>query len=88
MKLKPTRDKILKDLRTGIVSFSFKKKNGDLREMKATLAVRLMPEDKIPETDHNFSLKSTDTIRCFDTEIKDWRSFNVNTLESYDGLIK
>ena len=87
MKILPTREKIIKDMRKGIVEFSFEKKDGEMREMKATLVNQVMPPDKIPETDYNSITKSNpDTIRCFDIEKKDWRSFNVSSLKEYTGL--
>lgn len=87
MKLKPTRERIIKDMRKGIVEFSFEKKDGELREMRATLVNQVMPPDKIPETDYNSITKSSpDTIRCFDVDIKDWRSFNISSLQSYEGI--
>lgn len=90
MKVVPTREFILKDLRKGIVGFTFKKKNGDLREMKATLVNRVMPENKIPQSDYNSALvkENKEVIRCFDVDIKDWRSFRIDSLEEYTGVIE
>jgi len=89
MNHKPTREWIIKEMRKGIVEFSFEKKDGELREMRATLVNQVMPEDKIPQTDYNAIAKShPDVIRCFDVEIKEWRSFNISKLKSYDGIKK
>ena len=89
MNRKPTRERIIKEMRKGIVEFSFEKKDGELREMRATLVNQVMPEDKIPQTDYNSIAKShPDVIRCFDVEIKEWRSFNISKLKSYDGIKK
>lgn len=87
MKVKPTREKIIKDMRKGIVEFSFTKADGELREMCGTLVNQAIPEDKIPTTDFNSIAKSSpDVIRCFDVDIKDWRSFKISTLQSYEGI--
>lgn len=87
MKVKPTRDKIIRDMRKGIVAFSFTKNDGDLRDMRATLVNEKIPEEKLPTSDYNSSLKSNpDVIRCFDVEIKEWRSFKISTLNSYEGI--
>lgn len=89
-KVTPPRALILRDLRKGIVEFKFKKANGDMREMRATLVNRVMPENKIPTSDYNSSLlrENVDVIRCFDVDIKDWRSFRVDSLESYNGIVE
>lgn len=87
MKVKPTRERIIKDMRKGIVEFSFTKTDGELREMRATLVNQVIPSDKIPETDYNSVAKSNpEVIRCFDVDIKDWRSFKISTLNSYEGV--
>lgn len=87
MKVKPPREKIIRDMRKGIVEFTFTKSDGELREMRGTLVNRVIPEDKIPTTDYNSVSKANpDVIRCFDIDIKDWRSFKISTLQSYEGI--
>jgi hypothetical protein len=87
MKIKPPKKKIIKDMRKGIVQFSFHKLNtGELREMRATLMNKHIPEKELPESDQNVTI-SNDLVKCFDVDAEGWRSFRISTLESYDGII-
>lgn len=91
MNPKPTRERILKDMRKSVVSFTFTKKDGTDRDMRATLQVSHMPESKIPVSDSNaivgMNPAPADVIRCFDVDINEWRSFNISSLKYYSGAI-
>lgn len=83
MTVTPPRKKILQDLYSGPVSFSFEKKDGSLREMTATLLYRLIPEDKKPELMENDGDPANDLVKCYDLEAKGWRSFHISSLKTY-----
>ena len=84
------REGIRTAMRTGVVSISFEKADGSIREMKATTnevlinqslsvgGLPLLGEDYVPEEyDENQSYH-----RVFDLEIKEWRGFVWYRLES------
>lgn len=80
----PTRAQIVEDLQNQEVIFSFEKKDGDIRHMRATLAKSLIPEDKMPK---NFdSISSEEIVRCFDLDINEWRSFRINSLKFWGTI--
>ena len=65
----------------GVVDITFEKKDGTLREMKATLSPTLVPVVE----------KKTETVKpvndavmsVYDVEAQGWRSFIVENLKSY-----
>ena len=63
-------------LKDGIVTFSYMKKDGSIREAKGTLNHLLIPTDKLPKgtstAKPNFS-----SVAYYDLERQDWRAFNV-----------
>ena len=63
-------------LKNGVVTFTYVKKDGSLREAKGTLNDLLIPTDKLPKgtgtAEPNYS-----SLSYFDLERQDWRSFNV-----------
>lgn len=60
---------------------TFKKKDGTTRKMKCTRNPSLIPEEHHPKTE---SEESTNTIRVFDLEKQEWRSFIVENVMSID----
>ena len=70
-------------LRTGILTFSFYKKDGTIREAKGTTHHLLVPQDKRPkgifEPGHTIA-----TISFFDLDKQEWRSFNI---ENFIGFV-
>lgn len=75
--------KIRKQLHEGVVRVTFKKANGDLREMDATLADYLLPEIKGKGSTHS----GDETTIVFDLDKNAWRSFRhdrVVHVEVYD----
>ena len=65
-----------KRLANGVVTFSFWKKDGSIREAKGTTNLLLIPEDKQPQgveaVSHQYS-----AILFFDLDKQDWRSFSI-----------
>ena len=60
----------------GIVTFSFFKKDGTIREAKGTLHPLLIPADKMPKGSEDYT-PNYSTIPFFDLEKQEWRSFNI-----------
>ena len=63
-------------LRNGVVTFTYTKLDGSLREAKGTLNDLLIPTDKLPKgtsaAKPNFA-----SVAYYDLERQDWRAFNV-----------
>lgn len=83
----PDKMFILKQMYLGTVNFTFKKKDGELREMNATLVTRLIESRHIKESNPNPPGSDSDLIVCWDVDINQWRSFNVDTVTEYNGLV-
>lgn len=73
---------ILEALGDGVVDLQFKKVNGDLRNMRGTRNLDLIPEDKHPKGEGTIRESDT-TVTLFDLEVEDWRSFRVENLVEY-----
>jgi len=80
-----SRDEMLDMLREGVVSLSFEKvKDGLVREMKATLNMSSIPEEKMPKSGSvDQAVGGDTTLRVFDTDIQEWRSFRIDKLLSF-----
>ncbi len=81
-------DEIVNTLRESVVDLSFTKvKDGEVRQMKATLVSDKIPADKMPKTDANENLKKNQTaVRVFDLDLNDWRSFRVDSLLTFNAV--
>ena len=77
------RDEMLNALREGVVNLSFEKvKDGAVRVMNATL--RDIPEEKMPKGGTvDQSVGGESTLRVFDVDIQEWRSFRIDKLISF-----
>jgi hypothetical protein len=82
-----TYDEIVNTLRESVVNLSFTKvKDGEVRNMKATLVSDMIPADKMPKTDANANLeKNQVAVRVFDLDLNDWRSFRVDSLLTFSA---
>lgn len=80
-----TRDEMLTALREGTVSLSFQKvKDGRVREMNATLAQDKIPADRLPKSGTvDQSVGGDATLRVFDMDIQEWRSFRVDNVLTF-----
>tara|TARA_B110000879_G_C10747204_1_gene346433 strand:+ start:243 stop:524 length:282 start_codon:yes stop_codon:yes gene_type:complete len=85
--LRPKHELVMKHLYTGVVSLSFTKKDGTLREMNATLVT-----SEIPEVHQKKELpndpREQDNVLVWDVDQIGWRTFKVSMIESYNGLVK
>ncbi len=79
-------DKVVDTLRKGIVNLSFiKVKDGQVRNMRATLDMKLIPEDKRPTTTLETLNEKKETVRVYDLDVEGWRSFRVNSLQTFEN---
>ena len=81
--------KVLDSLREGVVQFSFEKvKDGAVRTMNATLRTDMIPEDKMPKSGKiEESAEGQSAVRCFDVDLGEWRSFRVDKLVTFPGVV-
>ena len=87
-KIKLDKELILRHLYNGVVNLSFKKANGELREMEATLVTRYIDPKEIKESMANPENADTNHVVCWDMEKKGWRSFKIDTIEEYKGVVR
>lgn len=82
------REQIQTALRENVVSFSFKKANGDSRKMQATLNTKYIPLDHMPiiKKDAPVAKENVNIVRCYDVDVKGWRSFRVDSLTTFEGV--
>ena len=64
-------------LNAGVVTFSFWKKDGSIREAKGTTHPLLIPEDKRPKNNNQSPITNHQSIPFFDLDKQDWRSFSI-----------
>jgi hypothetical protein len=74
-----TREELIKKLHGIEVIVDFTKKDGAARTMKCTLNLDMIASDKQPKGEKTI-VDNGDTIRVFDLEKNDWRSFNYSTV--------
>ena len=63
-------------LKEGIVTFSYYKKDGSIREAKGTLNELLIPADKKPKGTGT-AAPNYEAVAYFDLDKQEWRSFSV-----------
>ena len=64
-------------LKDGVVTFSFWKKDGSIREAKGTKHPLLIPTDKHPKGTRDPSSFQFSTFTFFDLDKGEWRSFSI-----------
>ena len=64
-------------LNSGIVTFSFWKKDGSIREAKGTTHPLLIPDDKRPKNNNQSPITNHQSIPYYDLDRNDWRSFSI-----------
>ena len=79
------KDEMLEMLREQVVNLSFEKvKDGQVRVMNATLVSDQIPADKMPKGGTvDQSVGGNETLRVFDVDIQEWRSFRIDKLLSF-----
>lgn len=69
---------IISHLKMGPVTVTFTKKDGTERVMECTLQSELLPKQELKE--NSTKKENTDTVRVFDIEKQEWRSFTVKSV--------
>ena len=67
-------------LKTEIVTVTFTKKDGTERVMNCTLNPDIVPKVEVKEDAKPRKVSET-TMRVFDTDIKEWRSFTTKSIK-------
>lgn len=71
------KTQLVNNLKAGVVSIQFRKRDGTLRDMRATLS------DELIEVSSSSSSTGPDHIQCvWDVDAKGWRSFYWDSLIS------
>ena len=73
------RSWLLEKLSGSILGLTFEKKDGTIREMKATLRSDLVKEYE--RKTERTRVANPEVISVFDTEISEWRSFRLDSLK-------
>lgn len=80
--LESKKQGIVDALREGKVHLQFKKVNGDLRNMVATLHTDYIPESDIP-AEGKERVTNEEIVVLYDLEVNGWRSFRTENLIEY-----
>lgn len=81
------RESLIQKLRSDIVTVNFTKADGTERKMLCTLVESKIPTDKRPKTNEAQSSSTVgSSVRVFDTEKQEWRSFRFESVISVDGV--
>lgn len=72
-------------LKGGVINLTFKKKDGSIREMRATLKEDLVSSyerktDRVKKT-------SNEVMAVFDVDLQEWRSFRINSITQIEGSL-
>lgn len=79
------QEDLAKYLETHTIVVEFVKANGDLRKMRCTRNLSLIPEKLWPDISLGGSSRTRGTtIPAFDLDLGEWRSFNTSSIESID----
>jgi hypothetical protein len=83
-----SRDNILADLRAYAIEVHFMKQNGQKRIMRCTLMPELLPKEYINEEniERQYHAQNPNTIRAYDLDVKEWRSFRIDSVEWIQAL--
>lgn len=78
-----TRDRIIENLKNGIVTLEFTKKDGTNREMVATLDEKLF---SYTPSEKSINRKTNETMSVWDVDAIGWRSFRWDSLKKVNGV--
>lgn len=76
------REDLVDRLKQSVVNVVFTKADGSERTMNCTLKLDNIPEDQHPK---GVIKSESDQIRVFDTDIREWRSFNFSSVKTVNG---
>lgn len=72
------KQKLVEELKTGVFSIEFTKKDGTLRKMRCTLNSKYLPEVETTSTRR----QSENTVSVWSVDDNGWRSFVVENLKT------
>lgn len=78
-----TKEGIRNLLRNAVITITFTKSDGTVREMKCTLAKEFLPAQVVKESEHKHS---PDSCPVWDMEAQAWRSFRWDSLSKISLL--
>jgi len=78
------REKYLETLRESAATVVFTKANGETRTMRCTLDMGMIPAEMVPNTDGNITKVNEEVIKVYDLDKEGWRSFRVDSVESFN----
>lgn len=78
-----TKEGIRNLLRNAVITITFTKSDGTVREMKCTLAKEFLPAQEVKESEHKHS---PDSCPVWDMEAQAWRSFRWDSLSKISLL--
>lgn len=84
----PSKEIVISHMKSGIANFKFEKKDGELREMNATLVSSQIDPRFHKETNPNPYDANPDLVVCWDIDKSGWRSFKLSTLTEYNGQVR
>lgn len=76
------RDNVISMLKEGVHTVTFVKKDGTKRVMNATLKPDVIEE--VSDYGYSDMYYDKNQIRCIDTDKKEWRSFLLDSVISFD----
>jgi len=79
MMMRVKRERLIENLKKGIVQVTFTKADGTIREMNASLASKYITEELKPKG-NDTRIPDPDLIHVIDTDINQWRSFRLSTV--------
>lgn len=80
-----TRESIKQILLNNVLVVKFTKKDGTVRDMICTLNPSLLPT--VEKSDKEPMKENLEVIRVFDLEVKEWRSFRLNSIMNFSFSI-
>lgn len=81
-----SRESMVNDLRENICQVKFRRGDGTLRVMKATLRKDILPPQNLPIMTEEYvpRYENPNLIQVWDVEQDAWRSFRVDSVESFE----
>lgn len=83
-----TKEAILANLRTGIAVVTFKKENGEKRELECTLMEQFLPKKKKAKKDEVKKIPNPELVVAWDVVNEGWRSFRLDSVIKITGMLE
>jgi len=79
-----SRETMVEVLKNNVVKLTFTKKNGEARDMRCTLREDLLPQRDVSIDNPKERKSSNEVIAVYDLEKKDWRSFRIDSVNTFE----